>query len=244
MVTATTSASLAARFGALECERERTWTPEELARNRAQRQTLRDAFDAARAVKAGDIAPQFALETPAGEVLTSGALLAAGPVVLIFFRYADCPADNIALPIYDRVLTAPLRDAGIRVLAVSPQLPDRLGAIGARWGLGLTLATDRNNVLARAFGLTFTPLSTPDPPPPGWIGETTGTGTWELPQTAIVIIDRDRRIRFAAISPDWLDRTEPGAVLAALGDAGLGIALPAGPPEDATLSSQFQEFLP
>ena len=55
-------------------------------------------------------------------------------------------------------------------------------------------------------------------PPPsagGFIGDTTGTGTWELPQPTVVIIDRDGVVAFADVSPDWLVRTEAEPILVA-----------------------------
>lgn len=214
MVTIATGESLAARFAALEAERERDWMPEQLAGNRAQRQALRDAFDPERTVGVGDRLADFTLEVRDEQVLRLTDLVAGGPAVLLFFRYAECPADNLALPLYDSAFS----DAGVPVVAISPQVPGKRDAIGARHDLSLTLATDRDNRLARTLGLTFTPLATPEPPPPGWVGEITGTQSWELPQTAALIVDTDQVVRFAAISPDWLDRVEPEAVLAALDD--------------------------
>jgi peroxiredoxin len=208
--------SLAAAFASLEAERGRNWAPEQLAQNRAQRQALRDALDFAQVVGVGDRLDDFALEDSAGGEIRLTDLIADGPAVLIFFRYADCPADNVALPIYDRALSEPLHAAGVPIVAISPQVPGKLDAIRTRHDLTLGVATDRDNRLARALGLTFTPLATPEPPPAGWIGEITGTGSWELPQTAALIVDRDRVVRFAAISPDWLDRVEPSVIRDAL----------------------------
>lgn len=212
MATIETADSLAARFAALEAERARTWTPEQLAGNRTQRQALRNAFDPERTIRVGDHLTDFALDGRGGETLRLADLVAEGPAVLLFFRYAECPADNIALPLYD----AALAGAGVPVVAISPQLPEKRDAIRAKHDLSITLATDRDNRLARELGLTFTPLATPEPPPSGWVGEITGTGTWELPQTAALIVDADRVVRFAAISPDWLDRVEPDVILSAL----------------------------
>jgi hypothetical protein len=48
------------------------------------------------------------------------------------------------------------------------------------------------------------------------LGAVTGTGTWELPQPAAIVIGRDRLVHFADVSPDWLVRTEAGAILAAV----------------------------
>jgi peroxiredoxin len=138
--------------------------------------------------------------------------------VLIFFRFAGCPACNLALPYYDRQLLPHLAAAGIPLVAVSPHLPDKgLGDIRTRHALGFPVAADRDNRLGRRFGITFSRGEVPaGQPTPGWIGELTGTGTAELPQPAVLIIDADRIVRFVSISPDWLVRTEAPEILAAL----------------------------
>lgn len=219
--------SLTAQFEALHAERVRTWDPDKLQRNVAQREALVAAFDPAKTVKAGDRVEPFTLEPAEGGTLTLDALLADGPVVLAFFRFAGCPACNLALPYYDRQLRPALAERGVRLVGVSPHLPEKgLGAIAERHGLGFTVAADRDNALARRFGLTFVPHDNP-PAPDGddsWIGALTGTGTWELPQAAIVLIDTDRTVRFADVSPDWLIRTEAPAVLAAVDSLRLSAA--------------------
>jgi peroxiredoxin len=200
--------SLKAQFRRLQQERELTWSAAQLAANVAQRQALLAAFDPAATVKVGDRLDRVDLIGSRGEAITLD-----GPAILIFFRYAGCPADNLALPYYDRHLTAA---AGVPVVAISPQIPERLDAIRERHGLGLIVASDPDNGLANRLGLTFTPIETLTLPPAGWIGEITGTGSWELPQTSVLIVDSDRIVRFVAISPDWLDRIEAPAILAAL----------------------------
>lgn len=203
--------SLTAQFETLHQERERSWDPDKLQRNIDQRQALVAAFDPAKVVRVGDKLEPFTLELSTGEPVDLDALTSAGPVALIFFRFAGCPACNIALPHYDRTLRPELEAAGVRLVAVSPHLPEKgLGEIRARHNLGFEVASDRNNALARRFGLAFIPHDNP-PVPTGddsWIGGLTGTGSWELPQPAILIIDSDRVVRFVDVSPDWLRRTE------------------------------------
>jgi peroxiredoxin len=207
--------SLAALFGQLQDERARTWPAAQLAANVVQRRALRDGFDAAAAVKVGDQLEPFHLPDTQGGTLALDRLVEHRAAILIFVRYAECPADNLALPHYDRHLSG-LIEAGVPVVAISPQRPDRLDAIRVRHDLRITLASDRDNQLARSLGITFTPLETPTPPPAGWIGEVTGTGSWELPLTSVLIVDQNRVVRFVSISPDWLDRVEAPEILTAL----------------------------
>lgn len=208
--------SLTAQFDSLHAERERSWDPDKLQRNIDQRRALVAAFDPTRVVKVGDRLEAFTLELSTGERVDLDALTSAGPVALVFFRFAGCPACNIALPHYDRTLRPALEDAGIRLVAVSPHLPEKgLGEIRARHNLGFEVASDRNNALSRRFGIAFTPHDNPPVPTDdeNWIGALTGTGSWELPQPAIIIIDSDRVVRFVDVSPDWLRRTEAEQVV-------------------------------
>jgi len=210
-MTDTGAQSLTAQFEALHAERERNWDPERLRRNVDQRRTLVAAFDPSTVVRPGDEVAPFALELSTGGTVTLDALVADGPVVLIFFRFAGCPACNLALPYYDRELRPALAAAGIPVVAISPHLPENgLDEIRARHDLDLLVAADRGNALARRFGLAFEPEDQPAAAADdrSWIGALTGTGTWELPQPAVIVIDPDRTVRFADISPDWLVRTE------------------------------------
>jgi peroxiredoxin len=216
-MTASAPESLTAQFEALHAERLRTWDPAKLAKNVNQRRHLVETFDPAKVVKPGDTVEPFELLDSEGGTLTLDELVAHGPTALIFFRFAGCPACNLALPYYERQLWPALQAAGISLVAVSPHLPEQgLGEIKARHDLSFKVAADRDNALGRRFGITFSRGEVPEgQPSPGWIGELTGTGTTEFPQPAVIIIDQDRTVRFASISPDWLIRTEAPEILAA-----------------------------
>ena len=209
--------NLRARYAALQAERERDWAPAQLARNAAQRQQLLARFDAATVAQPGDVLPDLALDDVEGATLTLDALTAQGPALLIFFRFAGCPACNIALPYYAETLWPVLRARGIPLVAFSPQQPDRLGEIKRRHDLPFAVATDRDNQLARLLGIAFVPDDRPSPPPAGWIGEVTGTGSWELPQPAALLLGPGRVVQRLHVSPDWLDRPEADDILAWLG---------------------------
>ena len=213
------SESLTTKFEALQAEREKSWEPEKLRRNAEQRRALVDAFDPSAVVQAGDHVNGFTLELSSGGTVDLDQLTSDGPVALIFFRFAGCPACNIALPHYDKELRLLLERAGVRIIAVSPHLPEKgLDEIRTRHGLGFAVAADRNNELARLFGLAFTPGDSPAvaDDDDGWIGALTGIGTWELTQPAIIVIDSDHVVRFVDVSPDWLRRTEVDSILAAI----------------------------
>lgn len=211
--------SLRSRLAALHEERKRTWEPAALQANIDQRQALVDRADPARWVKVGDLVEDFALREVDNETLTLESLLAEGPLVLVFFRFAGCPACNIALPYYQERLVPGLRALGAQLVAVSPQVPEKLVEIKRRHGLDFRVASDANE-LGRRFGILYEPdeaAKAAARAKGSFIGDTTGLGTWELPQPAVVLIDQDRVVRFAQVSPDWLVRTEAEPVLEALG---------------------------
>lgn len=215
------SKSLKARLGDLHAERERTWEPAALKINVDQRRTLVETADPSQWIKVGDRLEPFVLQDVEGGELALEALLQRGPAVLVFFRFAGCPACNIALPYYDEALAPGLRDLGATLVAVSPQVPERLIEIRGRHNLTFKVASDLNNDLGRRLGILYTAdeaSQAAQRAKGGFIGDTTGTGTWELPQPAVVVIDHERVVRFVDVSPDWLVRTEAGPVLEAVRD--------------------------
>jgi peroxiredoxin len=203
----------------LHAERVATWEPAALQVNIDQRQRLVDEARVEDFVKAGDSLEPFTLLKVEGGSLSRDELLANGPAVLIFFRFAGCPACNIALPYYQRRLYPPLHALGVPLVAVSPQVPEKLVEIKTRHNLELQVASDPDNNLGRRLGIlySFDEASRKAALAKGnGIGETTGTGTWELPQPTVVVIARDGSVAFAEVSPDWLVRTEADPVLQAV----------------------------
>ncbi|WP_287095377.1 peroxiredoxin-like family protein, partial [Mesorhizobium sp.] len=124
-----------------------------------------------------------------------------------FFRFAGCPVCNVALPYYNQHLAPELRRLGATLVGVSPQIPEKLRDIKDRHRLDILIATDADNSLGRRFGILYSfdeasrRLSIESGSP---IGEVTGTGTWELPMPAAIVIDQAGSVRFADVSPDWL----------------------------------------
>jgi peroxiredoxin len=203
----------------LHAHHVKTMDPGALKINIDQRQTLVDTANYDGFVKAGDTVEPFTLTSVDGGELSLDGLLADGPAVLIFFRFATCPACNLALPYYQRALWPALQALGASLTAVSPQVPERLVAIKTKHALGFDVASDLGNALARRFGLlySFDEASQASSKAGGtWIGETTGTGTWELPMPTVLVIGQDRKVAFADVAPDWLVRTEAEPVIEAV----------------------------
>lgn len=205
-----------------QAKRAETMPADKLKVNVDQRRLLVDTADRSAFVKAGDKVEPFTLTEVDSGPLTLDGLAQNGPVVLIFFRFAGCPACNIALPFYNRHLAPDLRRLGATLVGVSPQVPEKLRDIKERHKLDFLIASDRDNALGRRFGILYSfddasrRLSIESGSP---IGEVTGTGTWELPMPSAIVIDQGHTVRFADVSPDWLVRTEPADIIAAVAAA-------------------------
>ncbi|MER8376136.1 peroxiredoxin-like family protein [Mesorhizobium sp. M1406] len=211
--------SLNGTLAEFQAKRALTMPADRLKINVDQRRLLVDTADRSAFVKAGDTVQPFALTEVDGQSLTLEGLLENGPLVLIFFRFAGCPVCNVALPYYNQHLAPELSRLGATLVGISPQVGEKLHDIKDRHRLDFLIATDADNALGRRFGILYSfdepsrrvSLESGSP-----IGEVTGTGTWELPMPTAVIIDQSRTVRFADVSPDWLVRTEPVDIIAAL----------------------------
>jgi peroxiredoxin len=218
MTTANTE-SLNRLLANLHAERVATWPAEALRVNIEQRQLLVDTEQPDDYIKVGEVIEPFSVPGVDGDVIELTELVATGPVVVVFFRFAGCPACNIALPHYQRILWPALRELGATLLALSPQIPDKLLAIKEKHGLDFLLGTDLNNELGRRFGILYSfdePSKQAALSRNTHIGDVTGTGTWELPKPAVLVIGQDRVVRFVDVSPDWLVRTEAGPIIEAV----------------------------
>jgi peroxiredoxin len=203
----------------LNAYRLNTMVPADLQVNIDQRALLERTADRSAFVRAGDVVEPFSLPEVHGGTVELDRLLDGGPAVLLFFRYAGCPACNIALRHYQAELFPPLADLGAALVAISPQIPAKLIAIKDRFGFGFPVASDPDNGLARRFGITFTasPASQAHARAKGGdLGAELGTGTWELPMPAVVVVGQDRVAAFADVAPDWLVRTEAEPVIHAV----------------------------
>jgi peroxiredoxin len=211
--------TLKRRLADLHARRVATSAPADLQVNIDQRAELVAAFDPAGAVQVGDVLEPFALRDVAGGALELDALVADGPAVLVFFRFAGCPACNISLPYYGDELAPGLDELGARLVAVSPQVPEPLAEIAERHSLPFTVASDPDNALARRLGITFVTneasqrLARRNGTD---LAETLGTGSWELPMPTVLVLDRERTVRFVDVTPDWMARTDAEPVLEAV----------------------------
>lgn len=204
------------RLDDLQAERDETWDVARLREHAALRQSLEDQAVRERFVKEGDVVTPFSLAEVDGGTVVLTELLADGPVVLIFFRFEGCPACNAAWSAYRESLLPALRELGAHLVAVSPQVPEKLVAIKRRHDFAFLVASDPDATLLHEFGIAFAPSDEArhrSLREGNDLGAILGTGKWELPYPTAVVIDQDRVVRFADVHPNWMIRTEAQTII-------------------------------
>jgi peroxiredoxin len=176
---------------------------------------------AQRAKRAGDVAPDFSLKDPEGNVVSSADLLKRGPLVLSFYRGVWCPYCNMELqaleaakPEFDKY--------GASLVAISPQTAPNSRKSVRQNKLSFPILSDAKGKVGTAFGLRFNlpdylvelykqlkndlPTFNDDP-------------SWTLPMPARYVIGRDGVILYSEVNPDYTRRPEPEDMIPVLEQA-------------------------
>ena len=170
-----------------------------------------------RALKVGDIAPDFSLSNAVGDLISLKQYLIQGPVVLVWYRGGWCPYCNLTLRFFQQCLPD-FHQHGANLLALTPELPDRSLSTKEKNALDFEVLTDLNNAVAREFGLVFKlhPKVSDyyrDSFDLRWYN---GHDREELPLAATYVIDSQGVIRYSFLDADYRKRAEPAAILEAL----------------------------
>jgi peroxiredoxin len=118
----------------------------------AEIEELRASFAIEAAVGTGDQAPDFVLPHAQGAELSLSNLLQSGPAVVTFYRGGWCPYCNLQLRAYQAALPE-MTALGARLVAISPQLPDRSPSTAETNALTFDVLSEVGNTVARRFGL-------------------------------------------------------------------------------------------
>jgi len=173
---------------------------------------------AARALKAGALAPDFALPGARGAEVRLSALLANGPVVLTFYRGGWCPYCNLQLRAYQAALPQ-FRAAGASLVAISPERPDDTLSTAEKNALQFEVLSDVRGEVGAAYGLYFElspELQALYAAGGNDLAKKNADGRWHLPIPATFVIAPDGVVAAAFVDVEYRNRAEPADLLAAL----------------------------
>jgi len=166
-------------------------------------------------LKAGDLAPPFSLENEKGGVQKSETLLSEGPLVISFYRGGWCPYCDLELRALQRVLPE-IRSRGASLVAIAPELPEKVQESVESKVLEFTVLSDRGNQVAKEFGLVFSLDEALRPVYAAFgfdIPDYNGDQSYELPIPATYIVGIDGRIIWSFVDEDYTKRAEPEEIL-------------------------------
>lgn len=180
---------------------------------------LRASGLAERALRTGDVAPDFQLPDQHGRQVRLGDRLATGPLVLVFMRGEWCPYCTATMRAWQTMHTL-VAEMGAAFIMVSPQSCAQSAATTRRYGLTYPILSDHWSAVAEAFGIAYEIAGDYRDFVQGEfgldVGEYNGTHNWRVPISATFVIDADRRIALAHVEPDHRVRLEPEETLVAL----------------------------
>lgn len=216
MTSVISGQTLSDQLKASEAASAKKLTPEIQVAFKKGIEAVREAEIVEGAKKVGDQAPDFTLKDAMGKSVTLSTELKKGPVVLTWYRGGWCPYCNIALAAMQGELPA-MKKAGATLIALTPELPDKVLSTQEKHALKFPVLTDLNHHVAKEYGLLF--QLTPEVEKiygqffdlAEFNGADAGTAT--LPLAATYIIGTDRKILWAFLHHDYHKRAEPKEIV-------------------------------
>jgi len=167
-----------------------------------------------KALKVGDVAPNFKLNNAMGEAVDLYQYLKKGKVILTWYRGGWCPYCNITLHQLQEELPN-FKTNGANLIALTPELPDKSMSTTEKHDLKFEVLSDVGNKVAKEYGIVF--KLTDD------VAEAykksfsmldyNGDDTNELPLAATYIINEDGKIIYAFLDAEYRNRAEPAELI-------------------------------
>lgn len=164
-----------------------------------------------RALREGDLVPEFTLPDATGSEVSLASIVGEGSAIIVFYRGAWCPYCNLELRAYQK-WTPCLRVAGVSIAAISPQLPDGSLSMQQKNSLEFPVLSDAGAQVARAFGVAFELPEALQRVYQGFgvdLPVVNGKQDWVLPIPATYVVNRNFRVVRAHVDPDYTSRMEP-----------------------------------
>ena len=171
------------------------------------------------AAAVGDIVPDVGLLDVHGNPTTLRAAQGGANAVLVLYRGAWCPYCNLALRAYQEDLLPRLTERGVRLIAISPQKPDKSLSTQEKNELTFTVLSDPGNQIAKALNVLTSHSEHAQEVQRNMgfdVAEFNQDGTHVVPIPTVALIDPAGAIKWIDIHPDYATRTEVADILAGL----------------------------
>ena len=169
------------------------------------------------ALQCGDIAPDFSLISTDNEKINLYQLLETQPVIISFFRGSWCPFCVKELEHFQNNLELMQKNA--HFIAISPQKSSISGQLKKEKSMSITILSDIKNNIANQFGLVFTL-----PEKMRELYKSLGANLFDfndddsytLPIPATYVIGQDKKIQFAYVNVNYMERADISELLKVL----------------------------
>ena len=171
------------------------------------------------ALKVGDQVDSFTILNANNKVVNLDEVLKKNKyAVLSFYRGLWCPYCNMELRQLQKILPS-LNILEAKLLTLTPQTPDNSLSQIEKENLEFEVLCDKNNALARKFGIVFTLDEMLKPVYESFgidILQSNKNGTFDLPLPATFVINSNHEVIFAFVDEDHTNRCEPDDILHAI----------------------------
>ncbi len=177
---------------------------------------IADSAEQIRPMLPGSALPDAAVRDRDGVATDLRAVVEDAPAVLVFYRGGWCPFCNLQLADL-RLIHPELKELGYRLIAVSPDKPEKLNETLGNTELDYTLVSDSDGNAMGAFGIAFRlekDLLDRYRQAGLDLAEAAGNDRGLLPAPGVFVFDGEGILQFAYVHPDYRVRV-PGAVILA-----------------------------
>jgi peroxiredoxin len=171
--------------------------------------------------KAGDALPDAMVRDEQGREVSLHDLVDGKPTVLVFYRGGWCPFCTKHLKELAGIVK-PLDAAGVQLLAISMDRPEKIAATPGRDALPYRLLSDSDAAAAKAFGIAFTVDDATVKKYKGFgidLDDASGRDHHMLPHPAVFVCDAAGTLRLVEANPDYKVRVPADTILKAALDA-------------------------
>lgn len=160
----------------------------------------------------GEKIPETLLRTPDGDKEMISRIIKERPTVLLFYRGGWCPYCNAHLSEIQKAESEVLK-LGYQIVAISPDSPENLRITSNEHQLNYRLYSDANGEFIKALGIAF---KAPEKYSGMLSKRSNEKNEGVLLVPSVFVVDKEGKILFEYINPDYKTRLSAGLLLSVL----------------------------